>query len=845
MSGVPAESRRDGLTRSASPADARPSGRGIFAATRHAPVAVRCAVMLLAWSVWPAAAQSPLNVAIPTTPGQAQRVTARLHPESVRLLGERNKYFPGFALSAWVEAGGRVIDVAPVAPDGQFEFVVPSAVTSFGTTTKANTPGNSATGVRGATATVARGSDMSGARGESTAGAGSAPVNDGRRGSVTVVVTPSIGRTPKHEPLPWSCELIGVEPLEGDVSRFTIDVGHPNDMVWLERGFSYQEGATHRGDSWATDINFRWTDLGFCVRVPILTRNRHRFTFRGHVPVGFEVYADGGLLARFEKPNASGVYAFTDFEVEKGSEAASAEAVGHPGTGEEGTISTAERGRARGTGDGLAITLRVESLSPFPPPNLDLRTLFWALDRIEVESIGSARGSEMWIPTASLLETAFRAALHSGLETGGRVPIDVRGAHRTAGGYKSEVQLKQEALLAVTCGGVVCSGPAEGAAQSTGSLLELVDQTAARASAAFGAGRIAADVGIYVSRSQWEAYQARPATSYGVLAPAFGAYAALHDARLPCIVISDERLAALSGALDSTPEMNERRAPPTIVGSSGAVGEEAVGAGVRCIIVPSATGVSGAAWRGLRRFVEKGGAVIAPAGLSLPRAEENGDAAAIFGAAVREYHRSHFQFRMGEEWVKLHNADWQAMLIVSTAKPMFPLVTNASRPATGSESPAVAVNGLGRGHGVLVCFDLFEQYIRYGDPSYRRLLARIVNEVSPGRVVEVEGTSLALPALREAEDHLVVSVVNVSRGQFDHGGLMNGARTAMFAEEIPDPEGMTLRVRCPQRIVELRELEIGDERASPAEWKWESGVMTIRVSDLRLCRGWRIGFGER
>ncbi|MBL8880886.1 MAG: hypothetical protein JNG88_17365, partial [Phycisphaerales bacterium] len=571
--------------------------------------------------------------------------------------------------------------------------------------------------------------------------------------TISIRVTPTAYRTPKGEELFWGCNFLGATGSPTQESLFALDVGYPTDSAYIGRRFSYQEGPSRRPEAWARDRDYRWAEPSFTFRLPIVAENQHQIRMVGHVPVGFRVLSGDREIARFEQPQPeTNAYTF-GFDASKDG------------------------------GDWLR--LRVEPIAPFPSPNLDLRSLFFALERVEIVSNGRPAAFSH-LPAGSLIELAFRSALR-GIEA----RIEPVADWELNAGPKSAVQIAQEFAAYVL--NAADSPPAGDSSEfaSTQSGAELI-QLALHEAQPVG------DVAILVPSRQLASLVCRPGNNLGQLTSAFGAFAMLSELQIPTVMIAETRIPIDAGA-------------------------------IRCIIVPNPTWLTAAVWQRLARYVEQGGVVIGTAHVAAFGGEQRAEAAGLFGATPKEYHRYFFKIPFGEIVAYAPNSDWQAMIqpSTSTSETLAPLI-NARGETPDPPPPAVTANRVGAGTAVLLGVDSFEFYARFGAPTHRDLIAWIIDRFVPQRALEIKASPSVAVSLRQKDRQLVIGLVNMSRGHFDYGGLMNSARPLQFVEDIPPTGPIEIRLRTPRNVLSVEFLPRNNE----SNWSSENGLLTIRTPGI-------------
>lgn len=593
--------------------------------------------------------------------------------------------------------------------------------------------------------------------------------NDAKPGhDIQIRVTPSAYRTPKGEDLFWGCNFLGATGSPAE-STFVLDVGYPTDSAYLGRRFSYQEGPSRRPETWARDRDYRWAEPGFTLRLPIVSGNPHEIRMVGHVPVGFRVMSGEREMARFDQPSPeTNTYTFP-FDASKDA------------------------------GDWLH--LRVEPIAPFPPPNLDLRSLFFALERVEVVSKG---GVPRWdrLPSSSLIETSFRAAVF-----GSDARVEASADWENPGIRKREVVVQQEwAARNLFCRADNAPPPTQArsaqpdASQQTAGRSQAIESDTQGPSSVFKLNLAelmqttpVGEVAILVSTRQIDAQRRRPTNNLGALNSAFGAFVMLNELQIPCVTISENQIPSDAGE-------------------------------IRCVIVPNPTWMTAATWQRITRFAEKGGIVISTAHVAAFGGEQRAEATGLFGAAPKEYHRYFFNIPFGEKNAYAPNSDWQAIIAPTTAKTLAPLL-NARGDIPDPPPPAVTVNRVGEGAAVLLSFDSFDFYARFGAPPHRDLVGWIIGQFVADPRLEISGSPSIAVSLRRGTQETYIGLANMSRGHFDYGGLMNSARPIQCVEDIPRTGPIEIRYRVPQRVTTVEFFPPDD----PANWTWENGILTLRI----------------
>jgi hypothetical protein len=589
------------------------------------------------------------------------------------------------------------------------------------------------------------------------------------RTSLLIELRPSATQAPDGRPLAWSLAIRGCEAVQYVRQSYTIDIGHPGDVPYVGSGFSYQEGAQARQPAWAHDADFRWSRPGCRLRVPVVPGNSHTITLFGGVPVGFRVLSNERELARFERAATSGSYSF-DVAPEV-------------------------------TADRAFLEMTLVSLDPMPLPNLDLRELFWALDRVTVETYGPGGVLDVSaLPAADLADAAFRAALSVDDEAPSPVPVALRARWDLPAGYKTVAQMQQEVATVLAHGGAwfpaADTEPADTAYVSAQLLTPLWRMTGTLS--APQRGEMTADVGILITRSQRRAARLRPSTSDPLLQSARGAMRLLERLQYAVVLLDEYRL----------PED---------------------GSDLPCLIVPNPTFYPVKLWRRLQGYVERGGRLIVVANLSLPFDQEPA-VRALLGAVPRSYERGRFRIPVGDVEVPVYNNDWQAVLALDAAQLLLPLA-----PATGSGGetpvwPAVCRRELGSGRVATLALDLFRDYERYSSHLYADVLHHVLDQLGVTRALAIHGAPSVVLTRATRADGLAVYLTNVARGHYDSGGLMNAACTAIFADAIPPTPPVELTLKCATRVADVSFVPPD----AAAVWKWSDGLLDITTSSIAI-----------
>lgn len=579
---------------------------------------------------------------------------------------------------------------------------------------------------------------------------------------VALRIIPSAFRTPKGEELIWNGEVIDVTGDSETESSFLLDVGYPTDTAYLGRRFSYQEGPSRRPEPWTCDRDYRWAEPDFTFRLPIAPGNRHEIRLIGHVPVGFRLSHGDQELARFEQPQSeTNTYSFQ-----------------HQATATESWL-----------------TLRVEPIAPFPSPNLDLRSLFFALERVEVRSHGKPVD---WshLPASSLVELAFRSML-----PGMRPMVEPTTDWESSTGAKTAIQYEQELAAQVLFDSDVASefGGADrsnGAAQPPSLSRALTAITPLRT--VLTGAALKSEIAILIPDRQLGALRACPSNNFGLLTSAFGAFAMLCELQIPPRFLTEAQIPA-----DTT--------------------------AIRCIIVPNPTWMNADTWTSLTKFADSGGVIISTANVAAFGGAARPITTSLFGAEPREYHRYFFTIPFGEKTAYVPNSDWQANLARTTAEQLAPLL-NARGETPNPPPPAVIANHVGAGIAVLMCCDSFDFYARFGAPAHRDLVGWIINQFVSNRALRLDGGESLAVSTRATDRARIVGLLNMSRGHFDYGGLMNSARPIVFVEDVP-PTG-PVKIRCQTGN------KIGDVTFIPtiegATWSWKDGELLLQIPKIYL-----------
>lgn len=596
------------------------------------------------------------------------------------------------------------------------------------------------------------------------------------RTRIDAVFRPSYFRSPYSRVIPWTFTIERSAPKSTVLHHFVIDVGHGDDVVFVGSGFSYPEGAVHYPGSWINDRDFRWSRTGCQLRVPLVPGLSHRITLRGHVPVGFRVVSRGVELARFARPNSTDEYSFD---------------VGPETSG----------GRPW-----LPITLI--NIDPMPLPNLDLRELFWGLDQVVVAWVEERnRSTNRALPAPSLLRAAFRAALQRLDEGHSPIPIALKARWDIPAGYKSAKQIAQEALNISAYGGAwIWSRDVD-----PPDTKYVAEQLIAPAWAAIAAGEAAATVGqpladfaILIPAAQRGFARLRPSSRNEVLEPPRGAFQMMRELQRPTILI-DER------------DLFERAVK------------------FRCIVLPGPGFYSPAIWAALRTYVEGGGCLILTAGLWIPLAADEPAseiAGKLTGVALESYQRFQHDILTEHERVRIHNNDWLAFLRPATARVLHSMVTMDEPPDSASKRPAVFLNHVGHGQVLTLPFDIFGQVNRYNNTQYTRLFGELLDRLVADRLLTIESAPSLAATVWAGPRSRVVKLVNVARGHYDSGGLMNASRTFVFAEDIPPAPPTRIILRCPQKVVDVRTIPLD----AGAKWSYADGRLTVDLSSVELSR---------
>lgn len=583
---------------------------------------------------------------------------------------------------------------------------------------------------------------------------------------MAVHLVPSTARTPGGEELRWGCDLIAVTGSEGYVQRFVLDVGYPTDSAYLGRRFSYQEGPSRRPEPWTRDRDYRWAEPEFTLRVPMLSDQPHEIRFVGHAPVGFRVLNDEQEIARFEQPQPetnSYMFAYTPRESDRG-----------------------------------WLRMRVEPIAPFPMPNLDLRSLFFALERVEIQTLRPQPPAPLSLPGSSLLDIVFRATLPAA-----QISLEPRADWDSPAGFKTDVHLEQELAAAMLLGRAIPDPTGlDDSFTRTKRAHELIHTLDTAKS------RELAEVAILIPARQRKAWVRRPGNNPGYMTSALGAFAMLSELRITASLISEPEIPASANS-------------------------------VRCIVLPNATWLTSEGWSRLADYVRSGGALVSTAHIAAFGSASRSMSTELFGAQPLEYHRYFFNIPFDTKAAYVPNADWQGMIAPQTAETLAPWV-KARGESTDPPPPAIVSNRYGNGEAILLGYDAFDFYARFGAPAHRDLLAWILGRVLPEPALRVDGGETLSVSIRGNHDRVIIGLLNTSRGHFDYGGLMNSARPMIFVEDVPTTGPITLRYRPPGPVHDVRFVPEIDG----ATWAVVMNRLELRIPRVHVWAAVIIELGE-
>lgn len=579
-------------------------------------------------------------------------------------------------------------------------------------------------------------------------------------------LVPSVYRAPNGDAFLWGCNLISVTGSDHYARSFVLDVGYPTDTAYLGRRFSYQEGPSRRPEPWARDRDYRWAEPDFTFRMPLLSDQPHEIRLIGHAPVGFRVLRDAEEIARFEQPQPeTNTYSF----------------------------AYAPREPDRGW-----LRMRVEPIAHFPMPNLDLRSLFLALERVEIRTLDPQPPSPPALPGSSLLDTAFRAAL-----PGAPVTWEQRADWDSPAGFKTDIHLEQELAVAMLLGSAT---PESLGLEATFVQTKLT--LAQLRSLDLPNWHNLAEVAILIPDRQRAAWARRPSNHLGFMTSSLGAFAMLSELRVPASLISEAEIPASPNA-------------------------------VRCILLPNATWLAADAWPRLAEYVRGGGALISTAHVAAFGGASRLVSIELFGAEPREYHRYFFNIPFGEKSAYVPNADWQAMIAPDTAETLA-LWVMARGQSTDPPPPAVVRNRIGAGTTTLIGADIFDFYARFGSPAHRDLLGWILEKILPDSSLQIEGGDSLSVSIRGRRDEIVIGLVNTSCGHFDYGGLMNSARPMIFIEDVPSVGPVAIRFRPSGPVRNVRFMP----EAAGATWTATGDRLELRIPRVHVWSAAIVEVGE-
>jgi hypothetical protein len=590
------------------------------------------------------------------------------------------------------------------------------------------------------------------------------------RTALSVELYPSATRTLHGDATPWALTVTRCEPVPYVRQTYTIDVGHSADVPFVGSGFSYQEGAQARDPAWAFDTDYRWSRPGCRLRVPVVPGNTHTLTLAGGVPVGFRVLCGGQELAPFARSETGGPYTF-----EVAAEVTARESF---------------------------LDLTLINIDPMPLPNLDLRELFWALEKIELATYGPGGFFEpATLPAADLADAAFRAAWSMSDPAASAVPIALKARWELPAGYKTAAQLEQEVATVLAHGAgwtpADDADPAD-AAYVAAQLLAPACRLTAELKDVRRGGRPVGDIGILVARDQRLAARLRPSTSDPLLEPARGAFRLL------------ERMQRTTIIIDETQLPQDPRALP-------------------CLVVPNPTFCPQAIWPRLQNYVEQGGKLITVANLSLPFEREPA-AGTLVGARPKSYERGWLRIPCGDIEIPIYNNDWQAVLTLGSARELLPGLPTAGRGGEAPPWPAVCLRELGSGRVATLAYDVFRDYNRYSDPLYAVLLGYVLEQLDVVQTLHIHGAPAIVPTVQTTAEGPTIVLTNVARGHYDSGGLMNASCRAIFADAIPASPPVKLTFASPARVADVRFVP-----PDPAAvWKWSDGTLDITTSPVAI-----------
>lgn len=165
---------------------------------------------------------------------------------------------------------------------------------------------------------------------------------------------------------------------------------------------------------------------------------------------------------------------------------------------------------------------------------------------------------------------------------------------------------------------------------------------------------------------------------------------------------------------------------------------------------------------------------------------------------------------------------WQPVRLTGAAT-WLPLLRGPEPERDAAGTAGITLQRIGAGVVTAIHGPLFAAYYRTRYPLLRRLLGGLFQEVWPEPLARVEAPGQVALTLRRQARRIVVHLLN--RGADPPTSPRN-----VIVERVPPVGPVTVWLRLPRRPAAV--LAVPD--ASPLDWSWREGLLTIRLARLHI-----------
>jgi hypothetical protein len=248
----------------------------------------------------------------------------------------------------------------------------------------------------------------------------------------------------------------------------------------------------------------------------------------------------------------------------------------------------------------------------------------------------------------------------------------------------------------------------------------------------------------------------------------------------------------------------------------------------RLVILAEQVHLSAEIVQALRRFIEKGGALVATGLTSTMvdgQARSQPALADVLGIELVERNQKRpYWVLIGEEAV-IFDQDYHRIQPRGAEVVARFLRSYHDEPARVSEMPVMTVHQYGEGRAVYLSADFFRAFAEAPHQLTRQWLGAAILRASPRRVVNLDGPSYVEVALRRKDGSLIVHLVNQGSVSAE-----TDSDVTHGVDELPPVTRVRVWVELahqPHEILLMPE-------ATVPEWRWLDGRVEVEIPEVRI-----------